>query len=190
MGLFKKGICHICKKEAVYHSRKKNTTRTITVCCTETAENMIKNSAVLKNDVLYREVQCDLIAKEFSYHDYCYNILTKPVYQGKECNDNNYDDSESDLVLVRILFLVTFWKIIKLFLWGHWQVYTTWSKEMIADTTTSWKWSWKIGIDFFNLLIVNSFSSSRNVNAKQIVFTQDWELKSLCTKAHWTLGWQ
>ena len=25
-GLFKKGICHICKKEAVYDSRKKSTT--------------------------------------------------------------------------------------------------------------------------------------------------------------------
>ena len=52
------------------------------MCCTETVENMIKKFTELKNEVLYREVQCDLIAKEFSYHDYCYNILTKPVYKG------------------------------------------------------------------------------------------------------------
>ena len=44
-------------------------------------------------------MQCDLIAKEFSYHGYCYNILTKPVYKGKECNGNNYD-SESDFSAV------------------------------------------------------------------------------------------
>ena len=61
------------------------------------------------------------------------------------------------LVLLRISFLVTFWKIMKLFPWGHWQVYTTPSKEMIADTATSWKWSWKIGIiDLVNLLIDNT----------------------------------
>ena len=45
-------------------------------------------------------MQCDLIAKEFSYHDYCYNILTKPVYEGKEYNDDNYDDSERDFSAV------------------------------------------------------------------------------------------
>ena len=77
------------------------------------------------------------------------------------------------LVLFRISFLATFWEIIKLFPWGHWQVYTTWSKKIIANTATSWKWSWKLGIDFFNLLIVNNFSSSRIVNARPIVFTQD-----------------
>ena len=97
-----------------------------------------------------------LIAKEFLYHDYCYNILTKPVYKGKECNDNNYDDSESSFTATENFIQVTFWKIIKLFPWGHWQVYTTWSKEMIADTATSWKWSWKIGIDFFHFLIDNT----------------------------------
>ena len=53
------------------------------------------------------------------------------------------------LVLLWISFLVTFWKIIKLFPWRHWQVYITWSKGMIADTATSWKWSWKTGIFFF-----------------------------------------
>ena len=62
-------------------------------------KNMIKMFAELKNEVLNREVQCDLIAKEFSYHDCCYNILTKPVYKGKECNGNNYD-SESDFSAV------------------------------------------------------------------------------------------
>ena len=87
--LFKKGFCHICKKEALYDSPKKNTTWRITVCCTETSENMIKT------EVLYREVQCDLIAKEFSYHNYCYNLLTKPVYKDKECNADNYVDPES-----------------------------------------------------------------------------------------------
>ena len=45
--------------------------------------------------VLYREVQCDLIAKEFSYHNYCYNLWTKPVYKDKECNADNYVDPES-----------------------------------------------------------------------------------------------
>ena len=69
VGLFKKDICHICKKEAVYDSQKKNTTRRITVCCTETSKNMIKKFTELKNEVLYREMQCDLIPKEFSYHD-------------------------------------------------------------------------------------------------------------------------
>ena len=91
------------------------------------------------------------------------------------------------LVLLWISFLVTFWKIIKLLPWRHWQVYITWSKEMVADTATSWKWSWKTGIDFSNLLFINNFSSSRIVNAKLIVFRQDWELKSLCNSAHWTL---
>ena len=57
---------------------------------------MIKKLAEFKNEVLYGEVQCNLIAKEFSYHDYCYNILTKPAYKGKECEEDNYDDSESD----------------------------------------------------------------------------------------------
>ena len=65
------------------------------LCAAQKLQKMIKKFAVLKNDVLYRELQCDLIAKEFSYYDYCYNILTKPVYEGQECNDNNYDDSES-----------------------------------------------------------------------------------------------
>ena len=62
-------------------------------------KNMTKKFVELKNEVLNREVQCDLIAKEFSYHGYCYNILTKPVYKGKECNGNNYD-SESDFSAV------------------------------------------------------------------------------------------
>ena len=95
-GLFKKGSCHICKKEAVYDSQKKNTTRRITVSCTETSENMIKKLAGLKTEVLYRQVQCDLIVKEFSYHNYYYNWLTKPVYKDKECNADNYVDPESD----------------------------------------------------------------------------------------------
>ena len=69
MGLFKKDICDICKKEAVHDSQKKNTTRRIAVCCTKTAENLIKKFTELKNEVLYKEMQCDLIAKEFSYHD-------------------------------------------------------------------------------------------------------------------------
>ena len=54
---------------------------------------------------LYREGQCDLIAKEFSYHDHCYNILTKPVYKGKECNYDNYDDSESDFSAIENFIL-------------------------------------------------------------------------------------
>ena len=75
-------------------------------------------------------------------------------------------------VLLWISFLVTFWKIIKLFLWRHWQVYIMWSKEMIADTATSWKWSWKTGTDFSNLFFINNFSSSWIVSAKLIVFTR------------------
>ena len=95
------------------------------------------------------------------------------------------------LLLLRISFLVMFWKTISLFPWRHWQVYKTWSKEMFpAVIGTSWIWSWKIGIDLLNLLIVNNFSSSKIVYEKPIIFTQDWELKSLCNKAHWTLGWQ
>ena len=69
MGLFKEDTCHICKKEAVYFSQKKNTTQRITVRCTETSENMIKRFTELKNEVQYRDVQCDLIAKGFSYYD-------------------------------------------------------------------------------------------------------------------------
>ena len=71
-GLFKEGICYIFNKEAGYDSQKKNTTRRITVCCTETSENMIKKFIELRNEVLYKEVQCDLIAKKFIYQDYCY----------------------------------------------------------------------------------------------------------------------
>lgn len=52
-----------------------------------------------------REVQCDLIAKEFSYHDYCYHISMKPVYKGKERNDNNCDCSEGDFSAVEIFTL-------------------------------------------------------------------------------------
>ena len=76
---------------------------------------MIKKLAELRNEVLYGEVQCDLIAKEFSYHDYCYNILTKPAYKGKECKEDNYMTLKATLVLFRISFLITFNKIIKLF---------------------------------------------------------------------------
>ena len=47
-GLFKEGICYIFKKEAGYDSQKKNTTRRISVCCTETSEHMIKNSLSLE----------------------------------------------------------------------------------------------------------------------------------------------
>ena len=68
------------------------------MCFTETSENMIKKFTDLKNEVLYREVQCDLIVKEFLYHGYCYNILIKPVYNGKKRNDNNCDDSEGDFI--------------------------------------------------------------------------------------------
>ena len=64
-GLFKEGICQICKKEAIYDSQKKNTTRFITACCTKTLENMIKKFTESKNEVLYREVWCDLFAREF-----------------------------------------------------------------------------------------------------------------------------
>ena len=96
-GLFKEGICHICKKEAVYDSQK-NVTQKITVCFTETSENIIKKFTDLKNEVPYREVQCDLIAEEFLYHEYCYNILIKPVYSGKKLNDNNCHDSEGDFI--------------------------------------------------------------------------------------------
>ena len=108
-GLFKTGSCHICKKEAVYDSQKKNTTRRITVCCTETSENMIKKLAGLKTEVLYRQVQCDLIVKEFSNHNYYYNLLTKPVYKDKECNADNYVDPEShfsaavNFILINVL---------------------------------------------------------------------------------------
>ena len=56
---------------------------------------MIKKFAELKNEVLYREVRCDLIAKEFSYHHYCYKLLKKPVYKDQECNADHYVDPES-----------------------------------------------------------------------------------------------
>ena len=94
-GLFKKGICHICMIETVYNSQKKSTTQRITVWCTENSENMIKKFTELKNEALYREVQCDLIAKEISYHNYYYKLLTKPVYKDKECNADHYVDPES-----------------------------------------------------------------------------------------------
>ena len=145
-------LSHLQERSCAWFSKEEHNT----VWGTETSENMIQKFPELKNEVLCRDVQRDLIAKEFLYHDYCYNILTKPVYKGKECNDNNYDDSESSFTATENFIQVTFWKIIKLFRWGQWQVYTTWSKEMIADTATSWKRSWKIGIDFFHLLIDNT----------------------------------
>ena len=66
---------------------------------------MIKKFTELKNEVLYKEVQGDLISKEFSYHDYYYNILTKLVHNGKEYNDNDYNDSESDFSAVERFIL-------------------------------------------------------------------------------------
>ena len=65
MGLFKEDTCHICKKEAVYFSQKKNTTQRITVRCTETSENMIKRFTELKNEVQYRESSVIWLQKNF-----------------------------------------------------------------------------------------------------------------------------
>ena len=144
-GLFKKGSCHICKKEAVYDSQKKNTTRRITVSCTETSENMIKKLAGLKTEVLYSVIW---LWKSFRIITIIITDWQNQFTKIKNVMRIIMLTLRAILVLLWISFLVTFWKIIKLFPWRHWQVYITWSKEMIADTATSWKWSWKTGIDF------------------------------------------
>ena len=186
-GLFKKGFCHICKKEAVYDSQKKNTRRRITVCCTETwSKNSLSSkqrSCTEKYSVIWSWKNFRIITTVIIYWQ---NQFTKI----KNVMPIIMLTLKAILVLLWISFSVTVWKPIKLFPWRHWQVYITWSKGMIADTATSWKWSWKTGIEFSNLLFVNNFSSSRIVNAKLIVFRHDWELKPFCNSAHWTLGWQ
>lgn len=77
---------------------------------------MIKKFDELKNEVLYKEVQCNLIAKEFSHHNYCYKILTKLVYKGKKnvMATIIMMSLKAILVVLKIMFLLTFWKIIKL----------------------------------------------------------------------------
>ena len=67
---------------------------------------MIKKLAELKTEVLYRETTVITITP---YHNYCYNLLTKPVYKDKECNADNYVDPEShfsaavNFILINVL---------------------------------------------------------------------------------------
>ena len=55
-----------------------------------------KNSLTSKMRSYIEKCSVIWLRKNFRYHDYCYNILAKPVYKGKECNDGNCDGSESD----------------------------------------------------------------------------------------------